>query len=57
MTLDGEVQSQLDFSTGVIDSDLLNAAGVLGNGFDGSPVGRFEVAIVDSGVDGGHNAF
>ena len=42
VTLDGEVQSQLDFSTGVIDSDLLNAAGVLGNGFDGrqSPSSR-----------------
>ena len=44
-------------STGVIDSDLLNTAGVLGNNFDGSTGGAYQVAIIDSGVDGQHNAF
>ncbi|MDQ3351730.1 MAG: S8 family serine peptidase, partial [Actinomycetota bacterium] len=47
----------LDTSTGVIDSDLLNAAGVRGNNFEGSTGGAFEVAVLDSGVDNGHNAF
>ncbi len=56
VVLDGELHSQLDFSTAVIDSDLLNAAGVLGNGFEGSS-GRLDVAVIDSGVDSGHNAF
>jgi subtilisin family serine protease len=56
VVLDGVAESQLDFSTGVIDSDLLNTAGVLGNGFEGGS-GRLDVAIIDSGVDGGHNAF
>ena len=44
-------------STGVIDSDLLNTAGVLGNNFDGSTGGAYQVAIIDSGVDNQHNAF
>ncbi len=57
VTLDGQVQGQLDSSTGVIDSDLLNTAGVLGDNFDGSATGAYQVAIIDSGVDGGHNAF
>ncbi len=57
VTLDGEVQSQLDSSTGVIDSDLLNTAGVLGDNFNGSSTGPYQVAIIDSGVDGQHNAF
>ncbi len=57
ITLDGYVQSQLDTSTAVIDSDLLNQAGVLGDGFDGSAVPRYEVGIIDSGVDNQHNAF
>ena len=39
VTLDGQVQGQLDSSTGVIDSDLLNTAGVLGDNFDGSTTG------------------
>jgi Ca2+-binding RTX toxin-like protein len=56
VVLDAEVHSMLDFSTAVIDSDLLNAAGVLGNGSEGGS-GRLDVAIIDSGVDGGHNAF
>ncbi len=56
IVLDGEASSMLDSSTGVIDSDLLNAAGVRGNGFEGGQ-GRYAVSIIDSGVDGGHNAF
>jgi Ca2+-binding RTX toxin-like protein len=56
VSLDGEVQSQLDSSTGVIDSDLLNATGVLGSNFEGS-TGRYDVAIIDSGVDSEHTAF
>jgi Ca2+-binding RTX toxin-like protein len=60
---DKQVQATLDVSTGIIDSDLLNAAGVLGDGFNGSPVNRYDVAILDSGVDNangpgdGHDAF
>ena len=57
VTLDGEAYSTLDTSTGVIDSDLLNTAGVLGNDFDGATGGRYEVAVIDSGVDNQHNAF
>ena len=57
VVLDGEVESTLASSTGVIDSDLLNMAGVLGNNFDGSTGGAFQVAIIDSGVDNQHNAF
>ncbi|MGS0687805.1 S8 family serine peptidase [Nakamurella sp. GG22] len=57
VTLDGQVSAELATSTGVIDSDLLNAAGVLGNNFDGSSTGAYQVAIMDSGVDGQHNAF
>jgi len=57
VVLDGEVESTLASSTGVIDSDLLNAAGVLGNNYDGSTGGAFQVAIIDSGVDNQHNAF
>ena len=40
----------------MIQSTQLNAAGVLGNGFDGG-AGQFQVAIIDSGVDNQHNAF
>jgi subtilisin family serine protease len=47
----------LDSSTRVIASDRLNRAGVLGNNWEGSGTGRFEVAIVDTGVDHQHNAF
>ncbi|MDQ3177873.1 MAG: S8 family serine peptidase, partial [Actinomycetota bacterium] len=57
VTLDRELELTLDTSTGVIDSDLLNAAGVHGNNFEGSTGGAFEVAVLDSGVDNGHNAF
>jgi Ca2+-binding RTX toxin-like protein len=58
VVLDGQVESELASSTGVIDSDLLNAAGVLGNNFEGNTTGgQYQVAIIDSGVDGGHNAF
>jgi subtilisin family serine protease len=46
----------LDSSTRVIASDLLNRAGVLGNGWEGSRTGRFEVAVIDTGVDPTHNA-
>ena len=56
VSLDGMAQLSLDVSTGVIDSDLLNTAGVLGNNFEGS-AGFYEVAILDSGVDNQHNAF
>lgn len=56
VVLDRQAEGTLASSTSVIDSDLLNTAGVLGNGFDGGP-GQFQVAIMDSGVDGGHNAF
>jgi subtilisin family serine protease len=55
--LDGFATATLDVSTGVIDSDLLNAAGTLGDGWSGSPVGAQEVAIIDSGVDNDHAAF
>lgn len=57
VVLDRSAQGTLASSTGVIDSDLLNAAGVLGNGFDDGVNDPFQVAIMDSGVDGGHNAF
>jgi len=57
VTLDQEFGMALDVSTGVIDSDLLNTAGVLGNNWEGGPGGRYEVAILDSGVDNQHNAF
>ena len=57
LTLDREAPMALDVSTGVIDSDLLNTAGVLGNNFEGSTTGPYEVAILDSGVDNQHNAF
>ena len=57
LTLDREAPLALDVSTGVIDSDLLNSAGVLGNNFEGSSVGAYEVAVLDSGVDNQHNAF
>ena len=56
VSLDGYAQLSLDVSTGVIDSDLLNTAGVRGNNFEGS-AGFYEVAILDSGVDNQHNAF
>ena len=57
MTLDRMAPMALDVSTGVIDSDLLNTAGILGNNFEGSTGGAYEVAILDSGVDNQHNAF
>lgn len=58
VALDGQVSGELASSTGVIDSDLLNTAGVLGNNFDGNTNGgAYGVAIIDSGVDGGHAAF
>ena len=57
LTLDREAPMALDVSTGVIDSDLLNTAGVLGNNFEGSTAGAYEIAILDSGVDNQHNAF
>jgi len=57
LTLDREAPLALDVSTGVIDSDLLNSAGVLGNNFEGSSGGAYEVAVLDSGVDNQHNAF
>ena len=57
LTLDREAPMALDVSTGVIDSDLLNTAGVLGNNFEGSTTGPYETAILDSGVDNQHNAF
>ncbi|MGH3505721.1 MAG: S8 family serine peptidase, partial [Nocardioidaceae bacterium] len=57
VTLDREAPMALDVSTGVIDSDLLNTAGVLGNNFEGSTGGAYEVAILDSGVDNQHSAF
>jgi len=57
VVLDGRVEGDLASSTAVIDSDLLNLAGVHGNNFNGSTTGRYDVAIVDSGVDSGHSAF
>ncbi|MDQ3543201.1 MAG: S8 family serine peptidase, partial [Actinomycetota bacterium] len=57
VTLDQELQLTLDSSTAVIDSDLLNAAGVRGNNFEGSTTGAYEVAVLDSGVDNDHSAF
>ena len=57
LTLDREAPMALDVSTGIIDSDLLNTAGDLGNNFEGSTTGPYEVAILDSGVDNQHNAF
>ncbi len=56
ITLDGEAPLALDISTDVIDSDLLNAAGVIGND-DGDADTPFAVAILDSGVDNQHDAF
>jgi Ca2+-binding RTX toxin-like protein len=56
VTIDASAQATLSTSTGVIDSDLLNTAGVLGNNFEGS-AGSYQVAIIDSGVDNQHNAF
>ncbi|MBT0995757.1 S8 family serine peptidase [Cellulomonas sp. DKR-3] len=56
VTIDGSAQADLATSTGVIDSDLLNTAGVLGNNFEGG-AGGYQVAIIDSGVDNQHNAF
>ena len=57
VTLDRMAPLALDVSTGVIDSDLLNTAGILGNNFEGSTGGPYEVAILDSGVDNQHSAF
>jgi Ca2+-binding RTX toxin-like protein len=57
ITLDRAFPADLDVSTGIIDSDLLNAAGVLGSNFEGSTGGPFEVAVLDSGVDNQHSAF
>ena len=57
LTQDRLAPLALDVSTGVIDSDLLNTAGMLGNNFEGSTTGAYEVAILDSGVDNQHTAF
>ena len=57
VVLDGQVQGELDSSTQVIQSNALNTAGILGNNFEGSTTGAYQVAIIDSGVDNGHNAF
>jgi subtilisin family serine protease len=57
VTLDREGGIALDQSTGVIDSDLLNRAGVLGNNYDGSRGGPYEVVVIDTGVDRQHDAF
>lgn len=57
VTLDREAPLALNVSTGVIDSDLLNSTGVLGNNYEGGPGGSYEVAILDSGVDNQHTAF
>ncbi len=57
VTLDGTASAELASSTGVIQSTQLNAAGVLGNNFDGSATGAYQVAVIDSGVDNQHNAF
>ena len=57
VTLDRMAPLALDVSTGIIDSDLLNTAGVLGNNFEGGSGGAYEVAILDSGVDNQHAAF
>ena len=57
VALDGEAHTLLDNSTGVIDSDLLNTAGVLGDNVNGSAAGPLKVAVIDTGVDSGHNAF
>src|SRR6478735_4733627 len=57
VTLDGAASAELASSTGVIQSTQLNAAGVLGNNFDGSATGAYQVAVIDSGVDNQHNAF
>ncbi len=57
ITLDRAFPLALDVSTGVIDSDLINTAGVLGNNYEGASGGAFEVAIVDTGVLTTHNAF
>ncbi|MGI9600634.1 MAG: S8 family serine peptidase [Acidimicrobiales bacterium] len=55
--VDQAFEPALDVSTGVIDSDLLNQAGVLGNNYEGSTGGAYEVAILDSGVRPDHDAF
>ncbi len=58
VTPDGQVSADLATSTAVIGSTALNAAGVLGNNFDGNTNGgAYQVAIIDSGVDNQHNAF
>ncbi len=57
VSLDGQVSTELASSTAVIQSNVLNAAGVLGNNFEGSTTGRYQVAIIDTGVDNQHNAF
>jgi len=58
VTPDGQVSADLAPSTALIGSTALNAAGVLGNNFDGNTNGgAYQVAIIDSGVDNQHNAF
>jgi Ca2+-binding RTX toxin-like protein len=57
ITLDAQVGLALDESTNIIRSTQLNNAGTRGNGWNGSPVGRSEVVIIDSGVDNDHSAF
>ncbi len=56
ITIDGLGSLALAQSTGIIDSDLLNLAGVIGND-DGDGNTPFAVAVLDSGVDLSHDAF
>jgi subtilisin family serine protease len=55
ITLDREYGLLLDSSTAVIQSDRLNQAGVLGNGWEGGP-GRSRVVVIDTGFARNHNA-
>lgn len=59
VTVDRAFPAALDGTTDVIDSDRLNAAGVLGNNYEGAPgaTGPYEVVILDSGVRASHAAF
>jgi subtilisin family serine protease len=56
VTVDREYGLLLDSSTSVIASNRLNRAGVHGDNWQGSRGGRFEVAVVDTGIAGRHNA-
>ncbi len=57
ITLDQAFPLALDVSTGVVQSDALNTAGILGNNFEGATGGRYEVAVLDTGTLLTHNAF